>query len=96
VEDLSAFDRTFCPRKPVASADLHLAIQHLLLSANFQIHSQLGIFQKAGQFPAAESIDVPLSEEAQRFYKSGRLRDRRLARFWHGSDIPTWMTNIGF
>ena len=52
--------------------DLHSAIQHLLLSAAVQIHSQPGIFQKAGQFPAAESIDLPLSEEAQRFYKTGR------------------------
>ena len=34
--------------------DLHPAIQHLLLSAAMQIHSQPGIFQKAGQFPAAE------------------------------------------
>jgi len=37
-----------------------------------RIHSQPGIFQKAGQFPATESIDLPLSEEAQRFYKTGR------------------------
>jgi TRAP-type uncharacterized transport system substrate-binding protein len=53
-------------------ADLHPAIQYLLLNAAIQIHSQPGIFQKAGQFPAAESIDLPLSEEAQGFYKSGR------------------------
>jgi TRAP-type uncharacterized transport system substrate-binding protein len=53
-------------------ADLHPAIQYLLLNAAIQIHSQPGIFQKAGQFPAAESIDLPLSEEAQSFYKSGR------------------------
>jgi TRAP-type uncharacterized transport system substrate-binding protein len=53
-------------------ADLHPAIQYLLLNAAVQIHSQPGIFQKAGQFPAAESIDLPLSEEAQGFYKSGR------------------------
>jgi TRAP-type uncharacterized transport system substrate-binding protein len=52
--------------------DLHPAIQYLLLNAAVQIHSQPGIFQKAGQFPAAESIDLPLSEEAQSFYKSGR------------------------
>ncbi|MES1147966.1 MAG: TAXI family TRAP transporter solute-binding subunit, partial [Bradyrhizobium guangdongense] len=38
-------------------ADLHPAIQYLLLSAAMQIHSQAGIFHKAGQFPAAESID---------------------------------------
>jgi TRAP-type uncharacterized transport system substrate-binding protein len=53
-------------------ADLHPAIQYLLLNAAVQVHSQPGIFQKAGQFSAAESIDLPLSEEAQGFYKSGR------------------------
>ena len=56
----------------VVRADLHPALQHLLLNAALQIHAQPGIFQKAGQFPAAESIDIPLSDEAQRFYKSGR------------------------
>ncbi|MFZ1953616.1 MAG: TAXI family TRAP transporter solute-binding subunit [Pseudolabrys sp.] len=63
-------------------ADLHPAIQHLLLSAAVQIHSPPGIFQKAGQFPAAESIDVPLSEEAQRFYKSGRPFLQNHLPFW--------------
>jgi TRAP-type uncharacterized transport system substrate-binding protein len=55
-------------------ADLHPAIQHLLLTAAVQIHSSPGIFQKAGQFPAAEAIDIPLSDEAQRFYKNGRQK----------------------
>jgi TRAP-type uncharacterized transport system substrate-binding protein len=63
-------------------ADLHPAIQHLLLSAAVQIHSQPGIFQKAGQFPAAESIDIPLSEEAQRFYKTGRPFLQNHLPFW--------------
>jgi TRAP-type uncharacterized transport system substrate-binding protein len=63
-------------------ADLHPAIQHLLLSAALQIHSQPGIFQKAGQFPAAESIDLPLSEEAQRFYKTGRPFLQEHLPFW--------------
>jgi len=62
--------------------DLHPAIQHLLLSAAVQIHSQPGIFQKAGQFPAAESIDLPLSDEAQRFYKSGRPFLEEHLPFW--------------
>ena len=62
--------------------DLHPAIQHLLLSAAMQIYSQPGIFQKAGQFPAAELIDVPLSEEAQRFYKSGRPFLQNHLPFW--------------
>jgi TRAP-type uncharacterized transport system substrate-binding protein len=63
-------------------ADLHSAIQHLLLSAAVQIHSQPGIFQKAGQFPAAESIDLPLSDEAQRFYKSGQPFLQQHLPFW--------------
>ncbi|SHH69562.1 TAXI family TRAP transporter solute-binding subunit [Bradyrhizobium erythrophlei] len=63
-------------------ADLHSALQYLLLDAAVQIHSQPGIFQKAGQFPAAESIDLPLSGEAQRFYKSGQPFLQGYLPFW--------------
>ncbi len=63
-------------------ADLHPAIQYLLLNAAAQVHSGPGIFQKAGQFPAAEPIDIPLSAEAQRFYKSGRPFLHDLLPFW--------------
>ncbi len=63
-------------------AGLHPAIQHLLLDAAVQIHSQPGIFQKAGQFPAAEATDIPLSDEAQRFYKSGRPFLQNYLPFW--------------
>jgi TRAP-type uncharacterized transport system substrate-binding protein len=63
-------------------ADLHPALQYLLLDAAVQIHSQPGIFQKPGQFPAAEAIDLPLSGEAQRFYKSGRPFLQGYLPFW--------------
>ena len=63
-------------------ADMHPAIQHLLLTAAQQIHSPPGIFQKAGQFPAAESIDLPLSDEAQRFYKRGLPFLQKYLPFW--------------
>ena len=66
----------------VVRADLHPALQYLLLNAAVQIHSQPGIFQRAGQFPAAESIDVPLSQEAQRFYKAGRPFLQGYLPFW--------------
>ena len=56
--------------------------RYLLLDAAVQIHSQPGIFQKAGQFPAAESIDLPLSAEALRFYKSGRPFLQGYLPFW--------------
>jgi TRAP-type uncharacterized transport system substrate-binding protein len=63
-------------------ADLHPALQYLLLNAAVQIHSPPGIFQKAGQFPAAEAIDLPLSQEAQRFYKTGRPFLQGYLPFW--------------
>jgi TRAP-type uncharacterized transport system substrate-binding protein len=63
-------------------ADLHPAIQYLLLGAAVEVHSGPGLFRKAGQFPAAESIDIPLSDEAQRFYKSGQPFLHNYLPFW--------------
>jgi TRAP-type uncharacterized transport system substrate-binding protein len=63
-------------------ADLHPAIQYLLLNAAVEIHSGPGLFRKAGQFPAAESIDIPLSDAAQRFYKSGQPFLHNYLPFW--------------
>jgi TRAP-type uncharacterized transport system substrate-binding protein len=63
-------------------ADLHPAIQYLLLNAAVEIHSGPGLFRKAGQFPAAESIDIPLSDTAQRFYKSGQPFLHNYLPFW--------------
>src|SRR5262249_30887548 len=55
----------------VVREDLHPAIQYLLLNAAREIHSGPSIFNRANAFPAAEAIDMPLSSEAARFYKSG-------------------------
>jgi TRAP-type uncharacterized transport system substrate-binding protein len=66
----------------VVRKELHPALQYLLLDAAERIHSGPGMFQKAGQFPAAESIDLPLSEEARQFYKSGRPFFQRHLPFW--------------
>ena len=55
----------------VVRKDLHPAIQYLLLDAAREIHSGPGMFRRAGQFPAAEAIDLPLSTHAQQFYKTG-------------------------
>ena len=62
--------------------DVHPAIQYALLSAAAQIHAEPGIFQRAGQFPAAEPLGLPLSDEAQRFHKSGRPFLQHHLPFW--------------
>jgi TRAP-type uncharacterized transport system substrate-binding protein len=56
----------------IARRELHPAIQYLLLDAAEEIHSRPGVFNRAGEFPAAEAIDLPLSEDARQFHKSGR------------------------
>jgi TRAP-type uncharacterized transport system substrate-binding protein len=66
----------------VVREDLHPAIQYLLLEAASQIHSQPGVFRKEGQFPAAESIDLPLSTHARQFYKTGSPFLQRNLPFW--------------
>ena len=55
----------------VVRSDLHPAIQFMLLEAAIEIHSTPGMFHGVGQFPAAESIDLPLSNYAREFYKTG-------------------------
>jgi hypothetical protein len=66
----------------VVRKDLHPAIQYLLLNAAAKIHSGPSIFNRANAFPAAEAIDVPLSDEALRFYKSGRPFLHDYFPFW--------------
>jgi TRAP-type uncharacterized transport system substrate-binding protein len=71
--------------------DLHSAIQFLLLNAAAEIHSQPGIFQKSGQFPAGEAVDLPLSEEAQRFHKSGRPVLQAYLPFWMAALVERFL-----
>jgi TRAP-type uncharacterized transport system substrate-binding protein len=66
----------------VVRQDLNAAVQYLLLDAASEIHGGPGIFQQAGQFPAAEGVDVPLGEEARRFYRSGRPLLHRHLPYW--------------
>jgi TRAP-type uncharacterized transport system substrate-binding protein len=56
----------------VVRRDLHPGVQYLLLEAADEVHSPPGLFHRAGEFPAPEAIDLPLSADARQFYKSGR------------------------
>lgn len=66
----------------VVRRDLHPAIQYRLLEAASQIHSGSGLFHAAGQFPAAETIDLPLGGHARQFYKTGPPFLQRHLPFW--------------
>ncbi len=62
--------------------DLHPALQYLLLDAASEIHGGPALFQHPGQFPAGEPMEVPLSSDAQHFYKSGLPFLYRYLPFW--------------
>ena len=66
----------------VVRKDLHPAIQLLLLSAASQIHSGPGIFRRANEFPAAEAVGLPLSDEAVQYYRSGPPFLHNYLPFW--------------
>jgi hypothetical protein len=66
----------------VIRKDLHPAIQYLLLDAATQIHGGPAVFQKASEFPAPEAIDLPLSQDARHYYKSGSPFLQRYLPFW--------------
>jgi len=66
----------------VIRGDLPSPVQYLLLEAASQIHSHPGVFQKAGEFPAAEGTDLPLSEDARQFYRSGPPLLQRNLPLW--------------
>lgn len=70
----------------VARADLHPALINLILQAAKKIHHGGGGFEQEGQFPSPKYIDFDLSEEAERFYKSG---PPFLQRY-----LPSWVANF--
>jgi hypothetical protein len=69
----------------VAVKDLHPAISDLLLEAAVSIHGRPGIFQKRGEFPTPIEHAIPVSEDATRFYKSGKSLLYRYLPFWLAS-----------
>ena len=66
----------------VVRGDLHPAIDNLLLQAAGQIHSGSSVFHRANEFPAPEATEIPLSNEAARFYKSGPPFLHNYLPFW--------------
>ncbi|HYP33410.1 MAG TPA: TAXI family TRAP transporter solute-binding subunit [Burkholderiaceae bacterium] len=71
----------------VARDDLHPALSDLLLSAAREVHGRAGLFKKAGEFPAPQEHDFPISADATRFYASGRGFLYRSFPFWIASLI---------
>ncbi len=66
----------------VSRDDLHPALVYLLLEAANEVHNGPGLFQKRGEFPSSNVQDFPVSEQARRWFQSGRPFLQRYLPFW--------------
>ncbi|NML30793.1 TAXI family TRAP transporter solute-binding subunit [Paraburkholderia antibiotica] len=69
----------------VARDSLHPALSDLLIEAAREVHGNATILQRAGEFPAPIAHDFPLSDDAARYYKSGKSFLYRTLPFWIAS-----------
>lgn len=69
----------------VARDSLHPALSDLLIEAAREVHGKAGLLQSAGQFPSATAHEFPLSDDATRYYASGKGFLYRHLPFWLAS-----------
>ncbi len=71
----------------IARDNLHPALSDLLLAAATEIHGRAALFQSRGEFPAPLENEFKISDDAKRFYKSGKSFFYRYLPFWLASLI---------
>lgn len=69
----------------VARKDLHPALVALLLTTAAKVHGPGDLLSHPDEFPSPQYLDLPLSEEARHFYKSGPPVLQRFMPFWLAS-----------
>ena len=66
----------------VARQDLHPALIDLFVKAAGGIHGGAGWFQQQGQFPSPKFTEIPVADEAAKYYRDGPPLLQRYMRFW--------------
>jgi TRAP transporter TAXI family solute receptor len=69
----------------VARDHLHPALSDLLIETAREVHSGASLLQRAGEFPAPLEHEFRISEDARRFYSSGKGFFYRSLPFWLAS-----------
>lgn len=70
----------------IARKGLHPALSDLLLEAAREVHGKSGLLQKRGEFPAPLEHEFTISDDALRYYKSGKgFLYRSVESFWLAS-----------
>jgi len=69
----------------IARPGLHPALSDLLIQAAQEVHGRATLLQKAGEFPAPLEHEYQVSEDANRYYKSGKTFAYKHLPFWLAS-----------
>ena len=69
----------------VAKSELHPALSDLLLDAAHEVNGHASLLQNAGEFPSPLHHEFPISDDAARYYKSGKSFAYRFLPFWLAS-----------
>lgn len=71
----------------IARGNLHPALSDLLLEAAKEVHGRATLFQGRKEFPVPLEHEFPISDDASRYYKSGKSFLYRYFPFWMASLI---------
>ena len=69
----------------VARENFHPALSDLLLEAAREVHGGAGLLHRQGEFPAPLEHEFRISDDASRFYKSGKSFLYRYLPYWLAS-----------
>ena len=97
------FDKNIPPRdihvigpmvELVARDHLHPALSDLLIETAQEVHGGATLLQRAGEFPAPLEHEFRISEDARRFYSSGKSFFYRILPFWLASLVDRTLVFI--
>jgi len=78
----------------IATKNLHPALSDAVLDAATEIHGTAGIFKKRGEFPQGTETKIRLSDDAERFYRSGKSFLYRYLPFWLASLVNRMLVSF--
>jgi hypothetical protein len=79
----------------VAHESLHPALIALLLQAAQKIHSRADWLSDQGEFPSDRYVEIPVSRDAEKFYKNGTPVLQRYLPFWIANFIERmWLVIV--
>lgn len=79
----------------LARSDLHPVLSDMLLETAHQVFGKASLFRQQDEFPAPMERDFPLSDDATRFYKSGKKLLYRYMPYWLASLVTRTLWAFG-